>query len=284
MLDIYKINNTNFLNPPDEYKNKDLLPNFQKLLEEFKSLIKEQVRNQSGISYYKFGDGDYYFLKKQSVGSAKPGKRALSKSYWRLYHREFVRGSKQNDFYLCELLKINRNYFSEIFKKESDYPAEFVYGLLSNKWLTENFSGEIGIIGGKEKLQLIKELLKHERYKEYLNLDEFSDYIEVPQKFAADNIKKLRLDIEKQLNNSNSKIFLYGIGHAKSGISHLFPKYKKAVYLDVGSGIDALAGIIDKNRPYFASWNNFKISNKEIYKNIDYLNFNFDGTEILLDQ
>ena len=239
-------------------------------------------KKSTGISYYKFGIMITTF-KKQSVGSAKPGKRALSKSYWRLNHREFVRGSKQNDFYLCELLKINRNYFPK-FLKESDYPAEFVYGLLSNKWLTENFSGEIGIIGGKEKLQLIKELLKHERYKEYLNLDEFSDYIEVPQKFAADNIKKLRLDIEKQLNNSNSKIFLYGIGHAKSGISHLFPKYKKAVYLDVGSGIDALAGIIDKNRPYFASWNNFKIINKEIKKNIDYLNFNFDGTEILLDQ
>ena len=61
------------------------------------------------------------------------------------------------------------------------------------------------------------------------------------------------------------------------------PEYKKAVYLDIGSGVDALAGIIDKNRPYFKDWKNFKINEDSYYENIDYLQFKFDGSEILID-
>ena len=192
MLDQYKIDDTKFLNPPDEYNNSKIYPNFLNHLSEFKLLIKNQVENRQGISYYKFGDGDYFFLKKQAVGSANPGNRALSRKYWRINHKEFTNGSKLNDFYLCEVLKVNKNHFDEIFSKPFDFPAEYVYGLLSNKWLTKTFNGQIGIIGAKEKLELIKKLLEHERYKEYLGLDQFIDYIEIPQKFACDDIKSVR--------------------------------------------------------------------------------------------
>ena len=282
MHEIYEIENTEFLNIPLEYNFEETYPNFSSKLVEFKNLLKYQVNTNSAISYYKFGDGDYYFLNKKSVGSAKPGNRALNKRYWRINHKEFVRGSKLNDFYLCEILNQNRMYFFEIFQKDFNYPAEFVYGLLSNKWLTKSFQGSIGLIGGREKLILIRELLKNQSYKEYLNLEEFNDYIEIPQKFAVDNVKKLRKDLEKQLSESTSKIFLYGVGHVKSGISHLLPDYKNAIYLDIGSGIDALAGIIDKKRPYFGNWTNYKLKNEKIYKDIDYLNFNFDGSEVLI--
>ena len=96
MLDQYKIDNSKFLNPPDEYKDLKTYPNFLSHLSEFKLLIKNQVESRIGVSYYKFGDGDYFFLKKQSVGSAKPGNRALSRNYWRINHKEFVNGSKDN--------------------------------------------------------------------------------------------------------------------------------------------------------------------------------------------
>ena len=283
MQEIYKIKGADFLNPPSEYLDKESYPNFQKKLEEFKSLLTEQVENNVGASYFKFGDGDYYFLNKQPKGSAKPGNRALSKGYWRINHKEFVNGSKENDYFMCEIMKQNKKYFYELFSKDFDFPSEFVYGLLSNKWLLKSFKNQIGIIGAKEKIEIINELMKKREYQEYLGIDKFNDYIVIPQKFACDNLKKTREQVKKQLTNSTSKIFLLGVGHVKSGLNHLLPEYNKAVYLDIGSGIDALAGIIDKERPYFNGWKNYKLKNQNLYKNIDYLHFKFDGSETVIN-
>jgi hypothetical protein len=282
MEDVYKIDNSNFRNPPPEYSDRDIYPDFQIKLQEFKSLLKKQVEENQGVSYYKFGDGDYFFLKKKPVGSAKPGNRALSKKYWRIDHKEFVSGSKKNDYYMCEILQQNRYYFNELFNKKFDFPGEFVYGLTANKWLFNSFNNDIGIIGAKEKIELIQELMKNKQYQEYLGIEKFNDYIEIPQKYACDDIKKTRSLVERQLQKSKSKIFLMGVGHVKSGLNHLLPDYKKAVFLDIGSGIDAIAGIIDKDRPYFNNWKNFKLNQESFYKNIDYLQFNFDGNETVI--
>ncbi len=282
MEDIYKIAGSRFINPPTEYFDKESYPNFQTKLKEFKSLLNEQVENNIGVSYYKFGDGDYFFLKKEPKGSAKPGNRALSKGYWRINHKEFVNGSKKNDYFMCEIIKQNRQYFNELFPKDFDFPAEFTYGLLANKWLLRNFKDQIGIIGAREKVEIINELMNKEQYQEYLGIDKFNDYIVIPQKFACDNIKQTREKVKKQLKNASSKIFLIGVGHVKSGLTHLLPEYKKAVYLDIGSGVDALAGIIDKERPYFNEWQNFKLKNDKFYNKVDYLHFKFDGNEVVI--
>lgn len=283
MEEIYKIFGTSFINPPAEYFDDKTYPEFQNRLNEFKTLLKNQVLNNEGKSYYKFGDGDYFFLKKESIGSAKPGNRALSKGYWRINHKEFINGSKHNDYYMCELLKQNINYFNELFPFEIDFPAEFVYGLLSNKWLFSNFRNQIGIIGASEKIEIIKELMSKQQYQEYLGIEQFNDYISIPQKFACDDIKKTRELVKKQLSHTTSRIFLLGVGHVKSGLNYLLPKYKQAIYLDVGSGIDALAGIIDKKRPYFNNWTNFKLSDDSLYKNVDFLHYEFDGSETILN-
>ena len=283
MNNIYKIEGSFYINAPTDYSNENLFPDFQNQLEHFKSNLINQVKGGQGVSYYKFGDGDYFFLRKEGKGSAKPGNRALSRSYWRINHREFIEGSKKNDYFMCELVQPNMNYFQELFQKDFDFPSEFVYGLTANKWLLQNFSSDIGIIGAKEKVNLIKELMTKNEYQEYLGLEGFRDYIEIPQKFACDNLKKTQNMVREQLIASSSKIFLMGVGHVKSGLNHILPSYKKAVYLDIGSGIDALAGIIDKQRPYFYDWKNYKLINNQNYSKIDYLNFNHDGSEILLD-
>ena len=184
---------------------------------------------------------------------------------------------------MCEILHQNKKFFDEIFNRKFDFPGEFVYGLTANKWLFHSFNNEIGIIGGKEKIELIHRLMEKNQYQEYLGIEKFNDYIEIPQKYACDDISKTRSLVEKQLNKSNSKIFLMGVGHVKSGLNHLLPKYKKAVFLDIGSGVDAIAGIVDKNRPYFNGWENHKLKNDSLYKDIDYLQFKFDGSEILID-
>ena len=79
--EIYKIENTLNLDGHGCFHNENTYPNFQKKLKKFKSHIDELVKNKKPTTFYKFGDGDYRFLTKQSVGSASPGKRALSKSY-----------------------------------------------------------------------------------------------------------------------------------------------------------------------------------------------------------
>ncbi len=131
----------------------------------------------------------------------------------------------------------------------------------------------IGILGASEKLNVIEELMNRKEYQDYLGLDSFTDYIHFPQKYAADDIDLVENFVGDQLKNSTADIFLLGIGHAKSGVLHTFKKYKSAVYLDVGAGIDMIAGCISTTRPYAGNWKNFRLNNYD-YSNIDYLKYN----------
>ena len=79
----------------------------------------------------------------------------------------------------------------------------------------------------------------------YLGIDEFQDYISLPQRFSCDDLEATEKMVGEQLEKSTSKIFLMGMGHVKSGLIHRLKKYTDAVFLDVGAGIDAIAGLID---------------------------------------
>ena len=85
------------------------------------------------------------------------------------------------------------------------------------------------------------------------------------------------------MEKSTSDIFLLGIGHAKSGVLHKFKKYKKAIFMDVGAGIDMIAGCININRPFAGSWVNYRIEGYD-YTNIDYLRYSGEGEHIFLRQ
>lgn len=268
---IYKIPKTKYINPPEEYLNASLYPNFQDALETFKDKILHNIKSGTSASYYKFGDGDYYFLKKEKRGSAKPGIRALKKPYFMINHRKFVTGSKKNDVYMSLSTKMHKAMFLETFSKHADFASEYVYGLLANKWLLQAPRVKVGIIGADKKLELIDLLMEKDQYQNYLGIDKFHDYIDIPQRFACDNLNKTIKHVEKQLNNSTSKIFLVGIGHVKSGLLHELKKIKKAIYIDVGVGIDALAGIVNLSRPYFGDWKNFQFRNLDLYSDIDLL-------------
>lgn len=283
MINIYNIQGTVNFDQNPCFNSEKTYPNFQHDLEKFKSDLIEMVNNKESKTFFKFGDGDYFFLKKQSVGSASPGKRALSKNYTDLNFEYFENGSKLNDYYTCEIYPENRKMFQESFPYMNiDYPAEYGYGLVSNKWFFNTFKGKIGLIGGKEKIELIKKLMEYEEYQKYLNIDKFNDYISIPQKYACDDLETVEKDIAEQLKNSTSDIFLLGIGHVKSGLTHRLKKYKNSVFFDIGSGIDAIAGIIDINRPYFGNWVNYQIKNDEIYNKLDFLNYNGLGSHKFL--
>jgi len=278
---IYNIENTINLDTNPCFNSEDTYPDFQEDLIKFKTHLKQLVHDGSSKTFYKFGDGDYYFLTKQAVGSATPGNRALSLSYEDINHQEFIEGAKLNDYYTCEIYPENRKMFDDVISKSIDYPAEYGYGLVSNKWFFKEFSGKIGLIGASEKLYLIKELMKHNEYKEYLGLDNFNDYIHFPQKYACDDIDIVEEFVGNQLKESNSNIFLLGIGHAKSAILHRFKKYTNAVFMDVGASIDAIAGCININRPFVGDWVNYRLKDFD-YSDIDYLKYNSQGEHRIL--
>ena len=284
MIEQYKIEGTinNDQNPC--FLDETTYPKFQEELEKFKHLLIELVYLKEPKTFYKFGDGDYYFLNKIPTGSATPGRRALSKSYDEINHDAFVKGAQECDYYTCEIYPENRVNFIDVIQRRIDYPAEFGYGLVANKWLLKTFAGQIGLIGAGAKLNIIKNLMEAPQYQEYLGLEKFEDYISLPQKFACDDLEATEKMVASQLVKSTSKIFLMGMGHVKSGLIHRLSKYRNAVFLDVGASIDALAGIIDVDRPYAGDWTNYQIDDVQLYKGIDFLAYEGKGKHIVLER
>ena len=284
MIDLYKIDGAINNDPHKCFQSEDTYPEFQMKLDDFKKLLVELVDNNESRTFYKFGDGDYYFLQKMPVGSATPGRRALSKSYESIGHEAFVEGAQLCDYYTCEIYPENIVHYKEVISREIDFPAEFGYGLVANKWFFKTFAGEIGLIGANTKMNIIKNLMEAPQYQEYLGLEKFEDYISLPQRFACDDIDATEKMVGEQLKKSTSKIFLMGMGHVKSGLIHRLKKYTDAVFLDVGTSIDAIAGVIDIDRPYVSDWTNYQIDEPELYDDVDLLAYEGKGKHILLER
>ena len=283
-LDEYKIEGTvnNDQNPC--FNNAETYPKFQENLEKFKKLLVELVDNNESKTFYKFGDGDYYFLQKMPVGSATPGRRALSKSYESIGHERFVEGAQLCDYYTCEIYPENIAHYKEVIQRDIDFPAEYGYGLVTNKWLLQTFAGKIGLIGANTKMNIIQNIMEAPQYQEYLGLEKFEDYISLPQKFACDDLDATEKMVGEQLEKSTSKIFLMGMGHVKSGLIHRLKKYTDAVFFDVGASIDAIAGVIDTDRPYAGDWTNYQIDEQELYAGVDLLAYEGKGKHITLER
>jgi hypothetical protein len=278
MNDAYCIDGAIHYTSPDQIikLNSNYYPDFQKDLNNFKELIIKKEANKEGASFVHFGDGDYFFLKKMPVGSATPGRRALSIPYNKFDISPFREGWVKADYHCVEYLEYGMiSKLHELYPKQATIPTEFLYGLTMNKWFFKMFKGKIGLIGAKNKLDIIKNLMNYSQYREYLELDYFNDYIEIQQMFACDNLENTIEIVKEQLERANNEtfIFLYGVGHVKSGLIHHLPKIKNAIYLDIGAGIDAIAGIIDPERPYAYGWHNYRMKEYD-YSKIDLLNYN----------
>ena len=280
----YKIDGTINLDSHYCFGNKNSYPRFQEKLEDFKSLLVDLVEKGESKTFYKFGDGDYFFLKKESVGSATPGKRALGKPYDEIDHQAFVDGAQLCDYYTCEIYPENMENFTEVIDKKIDFPAEYGYGLVANKWLLQTFAGKIGLLGANTKLNIIENIIEAPQYQEYLGLEKFEDYISLPQKFACDDLDATEKMVGEQLEKSTSKIFLMGMGHVKSGLIHRLKKYTDAVFFDVGASIDAIAGVIDTDRPYAGDWTNYQIDEPSLYDGVDLLAYEGKGNHITLSR
>lgn len=269
------------------YQNSVAALGFQDGYQKFLAELQLAVEKDLGWSIVHFGDGDYYVLTDQPLGSAKPGRRAISRRLTLPERQRLALGLARCTLKGVDLAPTLRRHFREVLPDcEEIFPTEYIYAAVASRELTRRFGDSVGLIGAGPKLDLIRNLMAFPSYRSYLGLEQFCDYIPVKQKFAADDPDDLIRGLEPQLTHSRARLFLVGMGSAKMGVLHKLPSVKNAVYLDVGSGIDALAGVIDPRRPYFANWINFRLRNSELYEGLDLLqldelgNFIFAETEV----
>ena len=233
---------------------------------EYKDLIKDLVDKNKSKTFYKFSDGEYFWLCDRQVGSASAGRRDSNISDRDL--TPFREGVVQNDYLMCQALNEHVYWFKNMFQIDPYYYVDYAYALCVNKWFTNTFNGKIGLIGAAPKMDLIKNLCKKQEYLDYLEFDGFTDYISMPQRYLCDNLEHGEQILADGLTESDCDIFLVGIGHAQQALLHRMKKYKNAVYIVVGSMIDAYAGVQDNTRPYCGDWMNFKLKEYD-YSDID---------------
>lgn len=244
---------------------------------QFKLLVKAHLKNHECRTFLHFGDGDYYFLTKQSIGSAATGKRAISIPYEDFNIQPFLDGVYRND-YICIEENECRDNFLKLYPKNIDFDLSIIYKLMAKKWFLQ--FEKVGLIGASPKIQLIKELMKHKQYQDYLGISEF-EYMVVPQKFTCDNLGETEKIIAGQLAHSKSDLILFGIGHVKTGLAWRFKHYYNAVYIDVGAGIDMLAGIYDYERPFGKHWTNYRLKGYD-YNQLDLMYFKERSNDVWL--
>jgi len=149
-----------------------------------------------------------------------------------------------------------------------DLPMDIIYGLCANRWLFRTFKNKIGLMGAGPKIEAIKELMKHKEYQEYLGCDLFTDYVSLPQRQALDD-PNLEEMVREGVSKSTCDVFLIGCGVSKLKFWHLLKDTRNCIFLDVGHGIDLIAGHGDQRRPYCGSWINYKIGTTETFGQVD---------------
>jgi|TARA_B110000093_G_scaffold177889_1_gene215582 hypothetical protein len=279
MHPLYLIENTSNKEPEQldgpEYNNPDFYPNFQHDIIELKNNLIELNKNKKPYVVMRVYDGEFHFLNKRVVGNGP--KRHYSKPLTDDFIKPFQDGCYKVDILSCQLNINMLNQFNSIIPnpKPKFIPMDIIYGLFANKWILSNFKNKIALIGGNEKMNVIQELMKHKEYQDYVCNDYFIDYISVPERFSCDNTDSIAEQIGTKIKNSNAEVFLFGIGISKMAIAHKFKNYKDAIFIDIGCGMSGLAGSVETDRPYFGSWNNYRIKTFD-YSKIDPTNFNID--------
>jgi hypothetical protein len=285
MHELYFITGTTNKEPEQlhgiEYNDPNFYPMFQDKIEWFKQTLIECNNTNKGVVFLRVYDGEFHFLNKRAVGNGP--RRHFTKPLTNNFVKKFKEGCYNVD-YISVQLNINMlNQYNILFPdRKMDFPMDIIYGLTANRWILDTFKNKIALIGGSEKMEVIKKLMKNEEYRSYIKNDYFLDYISVPERFSCDNTDELIKDIGQQISSSNAEVFLFGIGIAKMAIAYKFKEYKNAIFIDIGCGMSALAGTCGTDRPYFGSWINYRLQNYD-YKNIDPMDFNItqDNTKYI---
>lgn len=287
MHPLYCIENTSNKEPEQlngiEYNDPNFYPNFQIDIDWLKNILIEKNTTKKGLVVMRVYDGEFHFLNKKVVGNGP--KRHYSKPLTDEFIKPFFDGCYQVDIISCQLNINMLQQFHSILPnpKPKFIPMDIIYGLFANRWILSTFKNKIALIGGNEKMNVIRELMKYEEYQKYTCNDYFIDYISVPERFSCDNTDILIEDIGKQIKESSAEVFLFGVGISKMAMAHKFKNYKNAIFIDIGCGMSGLAGTVETDRPYFGSWTNYRIKEYD-YSKVDPTNFNVsrDNVKFLL--
>ena len=291
----------------DCYTDPNFWPTFQEDMENFKKKITSCLENNEPLTVLRMGHAEHclfnllvpfpkkgsiivkgilprHYTKQQtgntwvklleSISSADYVTTQIGRDFekwiWDLIHyanvyEHFKQTNNLQHLFHTPIL-FSQNYTSN---EKMDMPLDIIYGLLTNKWLLKIFKNQIGFIGNKGKLDVIKNLMNYDEYKKYIENDTFLEYIDIPQRCALED-DKLETHIFEKVKNSDCKVFFIGAGVAKLKFFYNLKKIKPdGIFIDVGHGLDAIAGLADYERPYFGSWQNYKMKSYD-YSNIDF--------------
>ena len=276
MHELYKIEGASNIDPEQlhgiEYNDPIYYPLFQEKIVWFKNLLSSFSEKNKGIVILRIYDGEFHFLNKRVIGNGP--RRHFSKQLTDDFIRKFKEGVYKVDYVSVQLNRNMEGIYKTLFPdRPIDFPMDIIYGLFANRWLLKTFKNRIALIGGCEKMKIIKKLMEYSEYRNYIENDYFVDYIEVPERFSCDNTDEIINGVGEKIKNSEADIFLFGIGISKLAISWQFKNYKDAIFIDIGCGMSALAGMCGIDRPYFGSWKNFRLSNFN-YCSADPMDFN----------
>lgn len=243
------------------YQDSKTWPTYQQDYENFLEYLLFDKKCKVIVRVY---DGEFLFL----LGKKKWNipKRHVSVELTQKFLQPFKDNVLKCDIFCAPLTIMPSGCMHELYtrsfgNKKIDYPTEFIYAIVINKWIFKNFKNQIGIIGGCHKIKVIKELMKRKEYRDYLGIDYFTNYVEVPEKYGCDNPEKLEKSIKEQLSKSdpNTKIYLFGIGICKMVVANKFKDFYPATYIDIGGTMSGLAGFLSVTRPYASDWMNYRI-------------------------
>lgn len=231
-------------------------------------IITEKVQEKKGFVIMRVGDGEANFLRGIVKGNTANRHFTTGEKPNKEYLEYFRKNLLKSDLIHVEMYKSVFRAFRGIYSGDifSPIPLECIYALVSSRKIFKN-DYKIGIIGADNKITIIKKLFTHKEYQEYIGRESFDQYIAVPERGSSNNAKKLAEEIIQQLDPTID-IYLVGIGVAKMAVLAELKEKSNAVFIDVGCGISALAGLVSNTRPYFADWINFRLKDFD-YTGVD---------------
>lgn len=243
-------------------------------------LIDSEVSSKRGFSIIRVSDGEKNFLKAVIKGNTANRHFTKSEKPKKEYIDMFKNQLLKCDSIHVEMYKDMADGFKKIYGKNifSPIPVECIYAIVSNKSIFSN-TYKIGIIGSDRKIEIIKKLLTHKEYTNYITRSDFDHYITVPDKGSSNDVGALKKHIMDNLN-PDIDIYLVGIGIAKMAILGDLAQKSNAVFIDVGCGISALAGLVSNDRPYFANWVNFRLKDFD-YSTVDIMDADMKKNDIV---
>lgn len=248
----------------------------QEVYDELVDKIRIHLDKKLPFSVMRLGDGEAYFLQGKFIGNVvkrhftSGNLESLNLNEWReSYLKNDIKSFDANWFLRKLWVPIEGKSI-----KYKYYPLHPVYSLVATRKIfniAKDF--KIGVLGAEKKIKLIKKLMAYKEYQDYLGIKEFHSYLSVPERGACNDVEKTLSEIIDKEKDSPCDIYLLGIGISKLYMQTRIRDTLNCVIVDIGSGIDAIAGIIPKDRQNFGLWTNYILPGDDVYSSIDNLSY-----------